>query len=1387
MRLFGVSKRLWIAVLSIVILVMAFTFYFRVYIPKQETSFSKKKFTAINRAGKNIIEEYNSYKRISKARGQNIPVKIEKAIKADINLVKIQKEIKEARAGALRELRKRNYENSDSLWYKAIDLHRELKSERNNIRNAFLKRITPPFENYDTVGRHGESHFQRTADSIYFYNTYIEKADNFDYVDQDSVRDGYFSVSVEKFLKPELPTDDFDRFMLLRITQPAKQSVSEKKDTSECCCCTIKTEKKSGPSVEIAYQSFEGEVRIDNLDSLLTKSHGLVVNQERDIVIQQTDYQLYTSRFSVSPEEEWILCGFVSGSKFRDDTRSIEPVDALMLVIILLLTILAMPLLKLAFMSSIERLQIFNVWSTGFSIVSGTALIFIALLGLYLFFDMKDKTDHKLQNLSQAISGNFKNEIADICYQIDLMRGLYHKGEHDDSYGPILKDSLWNKDSFAGKVADRLTTYREFNEVLWLDAKGNNRITAASYYIDPDEKRVSLKNRTYFSDAFKGNGWSFTPGKPGTEFALQSIDSYSSDEEEAGIGRYSTDIPGGGVVAIATKLHSVMQPLLPPGYSFAIVDPGGKVWFHSNSNYNNEQNLLDESESNGDFISALSGRNAIWTTIKYDNTHRRTYLNPIENIPLFIVCFYNNDFFKTPLIQTLILTGLLLSFLFIISGIHLLLLYLATYNVSKLRVRRFFLDWLRPSYDVLTCEKYVRGIAGMAVFSMISMGLFVSTSLNDRATLAFFLIIPVYTMAFAYMLFMATGAPGKRITASTIRKTQLFGGFSLALVIGLNFFLGQYVERLANFIYLQLLLIATGWLALYGINVKVTGLKWVGNMGVERLYSVFMMTWLAVALVIPLFYFFHTSYYHESLIWSRYIQLQSAMTEIQRDEHLKDFLTNVPARDRRNAAQRGNYLTSTGDIRQMQDTTYRFERKPLRIDTLVFKIFPLFDDTLFRQSRAQVFRSATDSLWTWGLSEDQHDLAMEYKRESNAIQYASFVKPFTFFGKSMYSLAFWAVFFIVIRSIGFIIRFSARNIFGLGLIPEVNPSPPLHYSRFSQPEWSNSKTFIVGLPYSGKHELLMQYKNSLGKKKVTVISFKEDLVGYVFKPESDIVIIEDFEIRINDHEANNVKLQILQGLSAKHNTQVLISSCVQPTMVSDYYERMISLTSRPEDHDKNSEYRLALRSWKNVLNDYTIIYQPLNHSGCSLVRLRYVERELVHGKFLLALKGRIGRVTKEKFADEEDFYLAVEEHAETYYASIWNSLSRTEKFVMYDLARDMFVNIKDPKLISVLRQKGVIVLEDSPRIVNESFNNFILSTISEDEELSMDKELRQKGTWSAVQLVIIIALLGIAVFIGLAQQKLLRDFNAVLGAVGAVAAFLLRFGGLFGGDSKMKT
>ena len=201
--------------------------------------------------------------------------------------------------------------------------------------------------------------------------------------------------------------------------------------------------------------------------------------------------------------------------------------------------------------------------------------------------------------------------------------------------------------------------------------------------------------------------------------------------------------------------------------------------------------------------------------------------------------------------------------------------------------------------------------------------------------------------------------------------------------------------------------------------------------------------------------------------------------------------------------------------------------------------------------------------------------------------------------------------------------------------------------------------------------------------------------------------------------------------------------------------------------------------WKNLVGGFIVLYQPLQENLSDKITSAFVKSELLHGLYLTKTNLLLEKELCRTYEEKENFVLRVEELADTYYQSLWNSFSNSEKHLLYDLAKDRFVNLRNLTTIRILMQKGVIIAEDTLSIMNKSFSNFILSVVNEDEEVRREKELHQKGAWSVVRSVLIIALIGLATFITLAQQNLLQDFNLLLGAVGSVAALLTRFGGLF--------
>ncbi len=393
-----------------------------------------------------------------------------------------------------------------------------------------------------------------------------------------------------------------------------------------------------------------------------------------------------------------------------------------------------------------------------------------------------------------------------------------------------------------------------------------------------------------------------------------------------------------------------------------------------------------------------------------------------------------------------------------------------------------------------------------------------------------------------------------------------------------------------------------------------------------------------------------------------------------------------------------------------------------------------------------------------------------------------------------------------------LLRYVIKHVYGIEIFSECKVSSTSVKSLVHQGEIISPQIFLVGLPRSGKSACIDKLKKFIEKKgkMFDEINWKGDksketkkmLIG-----DADYVFLSHFEYGINDHDLNKKKLEVLEKLSQNPQTKVIIASCVQPSAILDFYEIMIeralSKDKSDEAYTEIKEFRLAFRQWQNILCGFATVYQPLLTEDAGLLRnykndsaKRTMEEELRHGDFLRALEPLVfqyGKSTGQQKdeneiykPDEEDLILRVEILADTYYQSLWNSFTRKEKFLLFDLAKDRFVNTNNIKEIKILVEKGVIRMADSIQLMNKSFNNFILSVVREDEEMLMEREVAQKGTWKTVQLVLFLSLLGLAIFFTLAQQNLLQNFNAMLTAIGAVLALVVRFGGFFGTGVKQK-
>jgi hypothetical protein len=164
-----------------------------------------------------------------------------------------------------------------------------------------------------------------------------------------------------------------------------------------------------------------------------------------------------------------------------------------------------------------------------------------------------------------------------------------------------------------------------------------------------------------------------------------------------------------------------------------------------------------------------------------------------------------------------------------------------------------------------------------------------------------------------------------------------------------------------------------------------------------------------------------------------------------------------------------------------------------------------------------------------------------------------------------------------------------------------------------------------------------------------------------------------------------------------------------------------------------------------------------------------------------AMLRRIGMDLFDKFRESEQYsregvVSIVLDRSDSYYHVLWTSLTFAERLVLYQLALDGWTNAKNRDTIQQLERKQLIYKGPMYRIMNESFRRFIESTEHENEIMKWQREERA-STWHAFRAVLVVAALGVAVWMLYTQAALSQT---VIGIIAGSATLLTAVGGLLG-------
>lgn len=591
-----------------------------------------------------------------------------------------------------------------------------------------------------------------------------------------------------------------------------------------------------------------------------------------------------------------ILGGLMRVSRFRADSMAV-PGTALVSVILLVLIVIAAtwPLLKFTSMRATERIPRRSALYFFASTLATIILVCVLAIHLQYIFDL-GTTDDKLKTLGGAIEQHFDDEVRQALAVMDSATNSGKFASTLSGYGGqtpcesvILSSrtrTVFSESNLLTQPKLRLMEYPYFDRVFWSDNFGHQHIKWDASALPTQPTFVG--DRPYFVETAGGNLWQFADRPAGARFRVDSLFSRNTGEYTAVISQKVSDTKlckdgALSVISMVTPLLSLIDPVLPPDYGFAVVDDRGAVLFHSTASKNGRENFLDEVEDAGELRAALfAGQGSVLTARYLGFSHRLsvTRLLSIQPSPWSLVVFHNLSEGAAEGVVRSVLFSLLALLYFAVIVLGLVVMFVPSSGRPP--------TWIWPrgksrgAYLQLTLT-----ITGFALLSYLLV--FETTSLATTLATAF--AVPVFAMAVSALKLRPKGRT-VRVGRVVMDRALMIAAVAPAvtgvlLVIGPR--TGSPLQQLliceAFAVLVLLLSLPSELVSTYFARVYVPSLA--------SSVAVLWASMLILAGMLPCVAFFKVSYhYHDNLSVKRQ-QLQTVSALAERETRVRAHYARV--------------------------------------------------------------------------------------------------------------------------------------------------------------------------------------------------------------------------------------------------------------------------------------------------------------------------------------------------------------------------------------------------------------------------------------------------------------------------------------------------------------
>ena len=1072
---------------------------------------------------------------------------------------------------------------------------------------------------------------------------------------------------------------------------------------------------------------------------------------------------------------KWLACGFVENGRFRSEAWAVSYMVLIIFGFLSALIALSWPFLKLVLIGPKDRLRPIDTYLL---LISG--IMIAALLTLFGCFTLTYRgtakaLDRDLVSLSDALSQNFDGELKDALAQIDdlncdpklLESGkavkalkLYESAEHPQSariFEPSSEfrlpencetqdhpSSVTSNDASVGRrlilLEDKPKHYPYFISAYWIDWNGDQQIKWTTR--QNVTNNVSVADREYFYKIRNGSSYIYD----NQQFYLQPIVSKTTGRSEAVISKavfpFRPDneinqikVQATGVEkdlmwvsAMNTRLLSVMDPVVPSGFGFAVIDQTGTVLFHSDEKRHLGENFFEESDNDEKLRMAVRDGSQQLIEAPYLGKDHAMYVRPMGELMgkygWTVIAFRNKDYLRTAFSEILTLC----LALFFIYLIWLLIVLLVVYLLN--RKSRDPVSWLWPTPDKTRIYA-----ASMLVKALL---LLISASVVYWHLGLWTILVPI-ACAFAGVTHCIWIL--KRGTESYL-PVKVVEDWSKPKFLTYQVF--------------------------YTLNATLL---------------------FAIVSIVPAYASFKVAHAEEIKLFIKAGQLDFAQGIVGRAARLRaQYLDNLPNHKRPAMEEFINARIDTKtdvydsvffgtrvENTRGTDLTTGLSQGDTNFIALFKSVVPFLHTRSFHRN---ALMSAANTLEGWEDLADKlilHVRAQAAKRQQIVSSlprmngsWSTWLAALIILGFLTYM--FRKVFLLNKRATrldslnGFCAKSVSQNLFLVLNRPFIGRHELLDRWGFYDKSLER-----IDIQQIADVKKWVQQHSKIARRKTST-------------PATPLppVILDNFDYAIENAAYNEQRLLVLEKLFDMQRVAIALSN----------YEPDRFTNGKPEAHSANGTSPLITDSWTRAVSRFLrVTIEDLGEREAFEARLEKRKNDLLPGanqvttQHIKAVFERIKRECSpsaclqnigEGIAKQSDLIQRTPERisqqvllqATSYYKSIWALCSDYEKLTLSHLAEDGLLSPKDPD-IDRLMEKGLIVPGPPVKLMNESFRSFVLS-IEDDDDLAYCKEkARKMSNWEALKVPLSIGVASVIVFLFLTQREL---YNSTLPVITAITA-----------------